>query len=145
MKKSILSTLWLICCLVSLPFYSQVTYTGLDKDYTQRMDEILINVNKTPITTGILYDRIMSFSDLDWLKENGTITNSNYQHFIQSWSELYRSSYNPIFLTLETLKNNINANNNPNMVDLGVINTKELYRLWYAYHAEFNNSKRIAL
>lgn len=127
MKKLILSILWLICCLSSSSFYGQVTYSGLDKDYTQRMDEILINVNKTPITTGILYDRIMSFSDLDWLKENGAVTNSNYQHFIQSWSELYRSAYNPTFSSLETLKANIIANTNPNLVDLGVINTKMNY------------------
>jgi hypothetical protein len=127
MKKSILTTLWLICCFNILPLYSQVTYTGLDKDYTQRMDEILINVNKSPITTGILYDRIMSFSNLDWLKQNGAVTNSNYQHFIQSWSELYRSSYNPTFASLETLKSNINANTNQNLVDIGIINTKINY------------------
>ncbi|WP_445722825.1 esterase/lipase family protein, partial [Flavobacterium sp.] len=127
MKKSILTTLWFICCFNILPLYSQVTYTGLDKDYTQRMDEILINVNKTPITTGILYDRIMSFSNLDWLKQNGAVTNSNYQHFIQSWSELYRSSYNPTFSSLETLKSNINANTNQTLVDIGIINTKMNY------------------
>ena len=127
MKKSILSMLWLISCLSSLSIYGQTTFTGLNKDYTQRMDEILINVNKTPITTGILYDRVMSFSDLDWLKENGAITNSNYQHFIQSWSELYRSAYNPTFASLETLKTNINANTNQTLVDIGVINTKMNY------------------
>lgn len=119
--------LWLICCFSSLPFYGQTTFTGLDKDYTQNMDILIANVSKTPITTGILYDRIMSFSDLDWLKQNGLITNSNYQHFIQSWSELHRSSYNPTFSSLETLKTNINANTNPNLVDLGVINTKMNY------------------
>ncbi|WP_445716852.1 esterase/lipase family protein [Flavobacterium sp.] len=127
MKKLIIPMLWLICCFNILPLYSQVTYTGLDKDYTQRMDEILINVNKTPITTGILYDRIMSFSNLDWLKQNGAVTNSNYQHFIQSWSELYRSSYNPTFSSLETLKSNINANTNQTLVDIGIINTKMNY------------------
>lgn len=127
MKKLIIPMLWLICCFNILPLYSQVTYTGLDKDYTQRMDEILINVNKTPITTGILYDRIMSFSNLNWLKQNGAVTNSNYQHFIQSWSELYRSSYNPTFSSLETLKSNINANTNQTLVDIGIINTKMNY------------------
>lgn len=119
--------LWLIFCFSNPALYAQVTYSGLGKDYTQRMDEILTNVNKTPITTGILYDRVMSFSDLDWLKENESITNSNYQHFIQSWSELYRASYNPVFPNLESLKSSINANTNANMVDLGVINTKINY------------------
>ncbi|WP_187477502.1 esterase/lipase family protein [Amniculibacterium sp. G2-70] len=127
MKKSIPLMLWLILCLSNPSLYAQVTYTGLGKDYTQRMDEILANVNKTPVTTGILYDRVMSFSDLDWLKENASITNSNYLHFIQSWSEIHRASYNPVFPNLESLKSNINANTNANMVDLGVINTKINY------------------
>lgn len=110
-------------------FYNstQATFTGLKKDYTESSDSLLTYVNKAPITTGILYDRVMSFSDLDWLKENGTITNSNYQHFIQSWSELYRSAYNPTFSSLETLKTNINSNTNTNIVDIGIINTKMNY------------------
>lgn len=127
MKNIILKSLLLAICAFSIIAQSQVTYTGLDKDYTQNMDYLLTNVNKTPITSGILYDRIMSFSALNWLKENGNITNSNYQHYLQSWSELRRSAYNPTFATLETLKTNINANTNPNLVDLGVINTKMHY------------------
>lgn len=127
MKNIILKSLLLAFCVFSITAQSQVTYTGLDKDYTQNMDYLLTNVNKTPITSGILYDRIMSFSALNWLKENGVVTNSNYQHFIQSWSELYRSSYTPTFLSLETLKSNINTNTNPNLVDIGVINTKMNY------------------
>lgn len=119
--------LWLICCFSSLSFYGQTTITGLDKDYTQRMDEIIVNVNKTPITTGILYDRIMSFSNLNWLKENGVVTKSNYKHFIQSWSELHNASYNPTFSSLETLKTNINTNTNTSIVYIGIINTKMNY------------------
>lgn len=107
--------------------YGQTTYTGLKKDYTQSMDSLLTYVNKAPITTGILYDRVMAFSSLNMLKENGVITKSNYQHFIQSWSELYRSTYSPTFLSLENLKTNINANTNPNLVDIGIINTKMNY------------------
>lgn len=127
MKNIILKSLVLAFCVFSVTAQSQVTYTGLDKDYTQNMDYLLTNVNKTPITSGILYDRIMSFSALNWLKENGTVTNSSYQHFIQSWSELRRAAYNPTFASLETLKTNINANTNSSLVDLGVINTKMNY------------------
>lgn len=55
------------------------------------MDNILTHLDRSPVTTGILYDRVMSFADLNLLKDDGYITNSNYQHFIQSWSELYRA------------------------------------------------------
>lgn len=127
MKKTIQKLLFLAICIFSITAQSQATFTGLKKDYTESSDSLLTYVNKAPITTGILYDRVMSFSDLDWLKENGTITNSNYQHFIQSWSELYRSAYNPTFSSLETLKTNINSNTNTNIVDIGIINTKMNY------------------
>ena len=88
MKNYLSKKLVYLCFFISFSMFSQATFTGLKKDYTQSSDSLLTYVNKAPITTGILYDRVMSFSDLDWLKENGTITNSNYQHFVQSWSEL---------------------------------------------------------
>lgn len=111
----------------TLSTQSQAAFAGLKKDYTQSMDSILTYVNKAPVTTGILYDRVMSFSSLNMLKENSAITKSNYKNFIQGWSELYRSAYNPTFLTLDNLKTNINANTNPNLVDIGIINTKMNY------------------
>jgi Secretion system C-terminal sorting domain/Putative serine esterase (DUF676) len=124
MKKNILKLLFLAICSFCCTAQSQVTFTGLKKDYTQSMDSLLNYVNKAPITTGILYDRVMPFAKLDMLKLNGSTTTSNYQNFIQSWSELYRAAYNPTFLSLENLKTNIKANTNVNLVDIGIINTK---------------------
>lgn len=126
MKKK-LKLLFIIICTFSTTVQSQAVFTGLKKDYTQSIDSIITYVNKTPITTGILYDRVMSFSNLNMLKENGVVTKSNYENFIQSWSELYRSAYTPTFLSLETLKSNINTNTDPNLVDIGIINTKMNY------------------
>ncbi|WP_332023866.1 hypothetical protein, partial [Kaistella sp.] len=96
---------FLIVLLFSTITFAQVTTNG-SGDYTADMDNILTHVDKSPVTTGILYDRVMSFADLDLLKDDGYITTSNYQHFIQSWSELYRASYNPTVLNLEQLKAN---------------------------------------
>lgn len=127
--------------------FGQITSNATSADYTTNTDNVLSNVDKTPITTGILYDRVMSFADLDLLKEDGAITTSNSQHFMQSWSELYRSSYNPTFLSLEQLKANLqntstgtamtmgalaigipsNPINQSNTVYLGIINTKMNY------------------
>lgn len=128
--------------------FAQITIDGTTGDYTTNVDNILTYVDKSPITTGILYDRVMSFADLDILKEDGNITNSNYQHFMQSWSELYRASYSPSFLSLENLKSNLIDNSgeistnmttklaiaNPNTpidlsntVYIGIINTKMNY------------------
>lgn len=122
-----LTLLLLIYGFSGMFIYGQTTISGLDKTYTQRMDEILVNVNKTPITSGILYDRVMSFSNLHLLKENGVVTSSNYNHFVQSWSELHPASFNSTFSSVELLKANINTNSNSVLVDLGIINTKMNY------------------
>jgi hypothetical protein len=127
MKKFILNLLFIAICAFSISAQSQVTYTGLKKDYTQSMDSLLLNINKTPIMTGILYDRIMPFANLNMLKENGLITKANYTTYIQSYSELYRAAYNPTFSNVETIKANITSNTNPNIVDIGIINTKMNY------------------
>ena len=88
MKNNLLKKLWFLSLFVGFSTFGQTTITGLKKDYTESMDSLLLYVNKQPITTGILHERVMNFSNLDALKANGAITNSNYQHYIQSWSEL---------------------------------------------------------
>ena len=55
MKKLI--TLFLI-------FLSTIAFSQ-DKTYTMAMDSFLSQVDKAPLTTNILYDRIFSFGDLD--------------------------------------------------------------------------------
>jgi hypothetical protein len=100
----------------------QVKYEGLDKDYTQSMDSLLTYVDKSKINTGILYDRVFTFIHLE--NEQDTIV-SDYRHFIQSWHELHKASYNPDFFDVERLKTDIKANSDK--VYLGVINTKINY------------------
>ena len=84
MKKTILKLLFLTIFSFSISAQSQATFTGLKKDYTESSDSLLLYVNKQPITTGILHERVMNFSNLDALKANGAITNSNYQHIFNA-------------------------------------------------------------
>ena len=88
MKNNILKIMWFLCFFISLSVFGQTTITGLKKDYTESMDSLLLYVNKQPITTGILHERVINFSNLDALKANGAINSSNYNHFLQSWSKL---------------------------------------------------------
>jgi len=129
MKKCILKFVLFAILAVTASAYSQVEFKGLKKDYTQSMDSLLTYVNKDRVTTGILYDRVMSFANLNALKEDKTISTSNYKHFIQSWSELNRASFNPTFMKVEELKANIQklvAEKN-NLVPIGIINTTMNY------------------
>lgn len=56
--KRILQQL-LLFCLLSLSVKAQ------DKTYTQTIDSLFINLNKSGVTTGILYDRVFPFAGLD--------------------------------------------------------------------------------
>lgn len=127
MKYFILKLLSIAIFILGANLQAQATFTGLKKDYTESMDSLLTYVDKRPISTGILYDRVMSFTSLNMLKEDGKITKSNNLNFIQSWSELYRASYNPTFSNLETLKRTISANTDSSTVAIGIINTKMNY------------------
>lgn len=127
MKKLLLYSLWVTCSFSSISIFGQNTFTGLTKDYTESMDSLLTFVDKRPIATGILYDRVMSFTSLNMLKEDGAVTETNNLNFIQSWSELHRAAYAPTFNNLETLKRNIAANTDSSKVDIGIINTKINY------------------
>ena len=140
MKKIITNLLFLFCGIVATTASGQstfsrlspgssgqTTFSGLSKDYTQSMDSLLLFVNKAPVTTGILYDRIQPFAYLSRLKENGQATKTTFKNFVQGWSELHRASFNPTFGNVEVLKNSIKTNTDPSFVDIGVINTKINY------------------
>lgn len=57
-----------------------------------KADYCLQNVDKNQIPTQILYDRVFPLARLDAFNQ-GTSDTSSYDHFMQSVSELYRSSY----------------------------------------------------
>jgi hypothetical protein len=86
-KKLSLHILWITCCFSNLSIFGQATFTGSKKDYTESMDSLLTFVDKRPVSTGILYDRVMSFTSLNMLKEKYAITKSNNLNFIQSWKK----------------------------------------------------------
>ncbi|WP_018675504.1 lipase family alpha/beta hydrolase [Riemerella columbina] len=94
-----------------------------EKTYTQKMDSLMMYVDKNQMTTPILYDRVFSFSDL-----NTSVPSSiSYDYFLQSWSEMYRASYQPNFVSPDHLQEYaINSLQN-NQVQIGVINLKYNY------------------
>jgi hypothetical protein len=61
--------------------------------YTHVVDSLLQYVNKSAVSTGILYDRVAPFARLDAFRPGKDTT--GYQHFRQAYSELYMSHYHP--------------------------------------------------
>jgi hypothetical protein len=62
--------------------------------YTKVADSLFKYVNKAPLHTGILYDRVAPFARLDVFESSKDTT--SFQHLRQAYSELYMSHYNPI-------------------------------------------------
>lgn len=66
--------------------------------YQMSSDSLFQNLDKSAITTNVLYDRVAQFADLDTLSglinnsTNPAITTSS-EHFMQAWKELYDASY----------------------------------------------------
>ena len=61
--------------------------------YTKLADSLLQYVNKSAITSNILYDRAAPFSRLDIF--NPAKDTTGFQHFRQAYSDLYSSHYSP--------------------------------------------------
>lgn len=57
-----MKTILLLC---ATSFILTFSAKAQDKNYTETMDSLFINLNKTEITTGILYDRVFPFAGLD--------------------------------------------------------------------------------
>jgi hypothetical protein len=80
--RSITLRLLLLCLLAAgTSIHSIAQYSPYG--YAQGVDEILQYVDKTPITTGLLYDRAFPHARLDLFNQTGTIDTTSPDHFDQ--------------------------------------------------------------
>lgn len=114
-------TLCILLMILSLKIQAQLT----NGNFTDEVDYRLQNINKTPISSNILIDRVFPVAAIQVFNQGGRIDTSSYSHFKQAWSELYRASYTKNFISLEQLKSQIKIKNyQENVIPLGIINTE---------------------
>jgi hypothetical protein len=65
-----------------------------DNPVVQKADSITANLNKTYVTTGILYDRVAPLAGLDLF--NSQTDTSDYALFTQAYFEMFYASYNNV-------------------------------------------------
>ena len=125
MKKLILAIAF---TTLSVPALSQALAPALpiEKTYTEMFDSIFSVVNIVQATTGILYERVVPFANLINYNSNinSSVDTSNQTHFIQSYSELYRSAFNTAVRptwTVEDFEKQIESNAITNTVDVGIL------------------------
>jgi hypothetical protein len=113
-------------------------------DYTAYFDSLYQNTKFADIPHGVLYDRVVSFADLQHFGITNSDT-SSYWHFIQAYSELQRAAVIPqqkLSYSVERLKEMAVETTIPigiinfeySCIDTNVYHTGRLYRhkgLWY--------------
>ena len=107
-----------------------------NNQFTTTVDSLLQNLNKTAITTGVLYDRAFPVTCLHLLNQNQPDTTYG-GYFFQAYLEMFSSAYNQAgWASVDTIKNRatairqqINKNNVPvgiafytyNMIDTNAL------------------------
>jgi hypothetical protein len=72
-----------VCCIFATVLFAQ----------TSSLDPQLVNINKSSVTSGIIYERVPSFANLYSYNQNGNPHNTaDYRFFEQALSELHRAS-----------------------------------------------------
>jgi hypothetical protein len=90
------------------------------KTYTEMFDSVFSVVSRVQATTGILYDRVVPFANL----VNSTLDTSNYIHFIQAYSELYRAAFDSmtrLSLNVDDFEAQVKDTATPGVVDIGIL------------------------
>ena len=84
------------------------------------IDSMLVNIDKTTFTTGILYDRVTPLSRLDQF--NDSINIATVKTFEQALLELYRASNEQKLLAPRQFRNYYTDENFQDVVDIGILN-----------------------
>jgi len=110
---------YLLCLFLIIPLLSR----GQVLDYKAGIDAYLLNLNKSQIPTGILYDRAYPLAGLHQFNKGGISDTSSYAHFKQAYFELYEANYNPVSMdSLGQLKKTVTQSLLANEVPIGIIN-----------------------
>jgi hypothetical protein len=89
-----------------------------------KLDTMLVNVNKSSVTSGIIYERVAQFANLyNYNKANYSNT-SDYKYFRQALHELYTASNQTRLISLQELENRIaSVAQEDNQVKVAVLNS----------------------
>ena len=88
------------------------------------LDQMLINIDKSTVTSGIIYERVAPFANLYSFNTNANRNTADFIFFKQSLLEMYLASNQSQFTSVETLNNNLNTIvYNDNSVNIGILNT----------------------
>jgi len=108
--KKVIFLFTVFCCLCRL--------SAIAQSYTQSVDSLFIHLNKSVITTGILYDRALPFASVNLVNKYQPDT-TNHGYFIEAYNEMYNSAYSHTgWIVLDTLVRRVSSVNT--MIPVGL-------------------------
>ncbi|MFN3968660.1 T9SS type A sorting domain-containing protein [Flavobacterium sp.] len=91
----------------------------------KQLDSLLVDIDKSLVTSGIIYERTTPFADLYNFNSKDSSNTADYSYFRQSMLEMYRASNGQKFISLDSLTVNLkNGLLTNNVVDVGILNTQ---------------------
>jgi len=107
--------------ILTATFFFAYGYAQEDYDEPEvSIDSLLVNIDKTGFTSGVLYDRIFPWAQLNVF--NDTVRIAHTKYFEQALLELYKASNEEKFLSHKALRHLYAPEREQNVVDIGVIN-----------------------
>ncbi len=105
-----------------------ITLTGIVlslsniKAQTNTLDAMLVNIDLSPVTSGIIYERALPFANL--YNYNQSYDTATLGYFEQAFHELYRASNQLQFMPYTNLRQLYTSEDQSNIIDIGMINTQ---------------------
>ncbi len=106
--------LLLVVCLIFLTNNYAQTPSKVD------VDSMLVNIDQTALTTGVLYERVAPLSRLDIFNDSINVSSTNY--FEQALNELHKSSQGEKFIDYKSLRELYSPDSLQYVVDIGILN-----------------------
>ena len=110
-----------IAILAMCLFLLFIPSTLFAQSYQEQKDSLFQHLYKSKVTTGVLYDRVYPWVDLNVAKDS--TFQISYPFIKQAWLELYLASYNKeTLLSIEEVRDKILTNSlNDNGITLGFV------------------------
>ncbi|HZH88345.1 MAG TPA: hypothetical protein VFD78_04120 [Chitinophagaceae bacterium] len=110
-----------IAVLAMCLFLLFIPSTLFAQSYQEQKDSLFQHLDKSKVTTGVLYDRVFPWVDLNVVKDS--TFQISYSFIKQAWLELYLASYNKeTLLSIEEVRDKILTNSlNDNGITLGYV------------------------
>lgn len=88
-----------------------------------KLDSMLVNVNKSSVTSGIIYERVTQFANLYNFNKADYSNSSDYKYFRQALNELHNASNHTRLINLQELENRIANTIQDNEVNIAILNS----------------------